>query len=283
MTKTTKFTVEVVDGKVWGRLSRSSGDPEEAPINEVLRWIVEQINFGNFLWRPDGHGDVTSLVIGSAAAADATDVTIEAVKEKVERRLGSVNFAGVFARAREGGIEPSGTVLAEEIRMNATAGGYGNTEIHYAFELLDILARIRAHSFVFTSPPIKGVASPEVAVLLREATRAYLFDLPRSCVAFCRALLEEALKDRVNATELLNEQYHTKRGELECLIRIGTRRGLLTAKLSKQATAIRKAGNWALHPRGKRKLADEDVWGVLLDTRAIVEALSNSHAKTTRG
>src|SRR5712691_5245717 len=149
MAKTVKFTVEVVDRKIWGRLRRSSGDPTEAPINEVLRWIVEQINFGNVACAPDREGDVTSLAIGSAAAGDADDVTVESVKADVLSRLRSVNLAGVLARAREEGIEPSGATLAETIRMTATDGAYDNTELHYAFELLDILARIRAHSFVF--------------------------------------------------------------------------------------------------------------------------------------
>ena len=36
MGKTVKFTVEVVDGKVWGRLRRSAGDPAETPINQVV-------------------------------------------------------------------------------------------------------------------------------------------------------------------------------------------------------------------------------------------------------
>ena len=80
----------------------------------------------------------------------------------MEVRLGSVAYAGIFARAREEGIEPSGAELAETIRMTATEGAYTNTELHYTLELLDILARIRAHSFVFTSPPIKGVMSPNV-------------------------------------------------------------------------------------------------------------------------
>ena len=270
MAKTIKFTVEVVDGKIWGRVRRSSGDPAAAPINEVLRWIVEQLNFGNFASTPDRKGDNTSLVIGSAAAHDADGATVESVKADVQTRLRAVNFAGLFARAREEGIEPSTAPLSETIRMTATDAAYDNTELHYAFELLDILARIRAHSFVFASPPIKGIAPAAVVNLLREATRAYLFNLRRSCVSLCRALLEAALRQRVNPTELLNERFKSKKGELECLINVSARRGALTPKLCKQAHAVRQAGNNALHGH---EPSDETAWAVLVDTREIVEVV----------
>lgn len=154
--------------------------------------------------------------------------------------------------------------------MTATEAGYDNTEMYYAFDLLDILARIRANTFVFTSPAIHGAAVPEVVPLLREATRAYLFNLRRSCVSLCRARLEAALRGRVTSTDLLNERWQSKRGELECLIKIAGRQSILTPKLCKQADAIRKSGNAALH--GKEP-TDADAWGVLLDTRAVVEAV----------
>ena len=270
MGKTIEFTVEVVDGKVWGRLRRSSGNPAETPINELLRWVVEQINFGNWVCTPDDKGDVTSLVIGAAAAEDAEETTIETVTADVRARLFSVNLAGVFARGREEGIEPSGAGRAETVRMTATDGAYANTELHYTFELLDILARIRGHSFVFTSPPIKGIASADIVTLLREATRAYLFNLRRSCVSLCRALVEATLRGHVSPTELLNERWQSKKGELECLINVSARCGLLTPRLSKQAHAVRKAGNRALHGS---EPADDDAWAVLLDTRAVVESV----------
>jgi hypothetical protein len=259
MAKTVKFGVEVVDHRVWGFVSPSCGDPSETPVNEVLRWILEQLNFGNCEYSQDGNGRVTSLTIGSDAADDADTVTVEEVADYVRSRLQAVNVAGVFARGREEGLRPEASNIAETVRMTATDAAYNNTEKHYAFEFFDILARIRASTFIFTSPPIHGTAAPAVVALLREA--------------LCRALLEAALRDRVNPSELLSERWRTKKGELECLINIGTRRRILTPKLSEQAHAIRKAGNQALH--GKEP-ADAAAWGVLLDTRAVVEVLCSS-------
>jgi len=120
MAKTLKFTVEVVDEKIWGHLKRSAGDPAETPISDVLRWVVEQISFGNWACAPDGRGDVTTIVLGAAAAASEGDTTVDAVKMDIESRLRSVNFSGLFARAREEGIAPSDYGLAETVRMTAT-------------------------------------------------------------------------------------------------------------------------------------------------------------------
>jgi hypothetical protein len=277
MAKTVKFHVEVVNRKVWGYLHPSSGDPSDTPINEVLRWIVEQINFGNWQCTADDAGRITSLIIGATAAADDDNTTVEQVAEKVRSRLRSLNFAGIFARGREEGVEPQNSALAETVRMNANDAGYNNTEIHYAFELLDILERVRANSFVFTSPPIKGIARQEVVALLREATRAYLFELRRSCVSLCRALVEAALRDCVNPSDLLNERWKSKKGELECLINVAARCGVLTPKRCGQAHRVRQAGNNALHGG---EPTDEATWAILLDTRAVVEAVCSETGGT---
>jgi hypothetical protein len=184
-----------------------------------------------------------------------------------------VNFAGIFARAREEGIDPGSHDLAEKVRLTATDGGYQNTEMHYAFELLDILAGIRRNSFVFRTPPIAGVAAPEVLAILREATRAYLFGQMRSCVSLCRALVEATLESRVSKTEIIEERQGTRldKGTLECLIDIALRREILSRKMAGQAHEIRKLGNKVLHARTGPSA--ERVWAVLLDTREIVEAV----------
>lgn len=185
-------------------------------------------------------------------------MSVDDLAERIRVRLASVNFAGIFARAREEGISAAGLPLAEEVRMTATEAAYGNTEIHYAFELLQVLARIRASTFVFGSPPVHGKVSPEVIALLREATRAYLFGLEHSCVSICRALLEDALRGHVKPADLLKEVWRSKRGELECLINLCE--GKLGKKLSRQAHAIRVAGNKALHQKGSAGRSTVDAW-----------------------
>jgi hypothetical protein len=123
--------------------------------------------------------------------ADWIRKAVGAYPERVRTRLAAVNFAGVFARAREEGIDPSTHDLAERVRLTSTEeGGYRNTEMHYAFELLDILAGIRRSTFVFKAPPIAEVAAPEVLAILREATREYLLNQMHACVSLCRSLVE---------------------------------------------------------------------------------------------
>jgi hypothetical protein len=149
--------------------------------------------------------------------------------------------------------------------------GHDNTNLHYALQLTDVLERISRVSFVFDSPGIKTRADPGVIQLLREATRAYLFGLNRSCLCVCRALLEAALRDGVSNRELLEERNAAgKKGELECLIAIAAERGRLPSHLLARAHAVRRAGNRALH--GTRP-NDDAAWELLQDTRTIITAL----------
>jgi len=88
----------------------------------------------------------------------------------------------------------------------------------------------------------------------------------------CRALLEAALKERVDPAEILQAQiedrFGKKKGPLECLINLGIRplgRGSL-----EKAHGIRKAGNDAMHGI---EPSDELAWAVLMDTREVLEQL----------
>lgn len=262
-------TVEVVEGRLWAYLTPCR-DPTTAPVHELLLWIVEQLSLGNSRWTIDPKGRAINLVVGSAAAPAGETTALEEVSADVRSRLLAVNIAGLFAQAREEGVEPEHSRLVEKLRDTATEAAHDNTQVHYALELLRILARIGDVSFVFSAPPIKTRAGPSVVALLREATRAYLFNLRRSCVSLCRALLEAALREKVSEAELLKERFETKKGELECLVNITGRRGLLSVQHRAQSHGVRKAGNTALHGS---EPSNQEAWHVLQDTRVIVSAL----------
>jgi hypothetical protein len=66
-----------------------------------------------------------------------------------------VNLAGVFAKAREEGVEPQFDGLSKKVTLNAKEGAYTNTELHYAFELVKVLGRIRKKTFILSAPPIR--------------------------------------------------------------------------------------------------------------------------------
>lgn len=236
----------------------------------MLRWMIEQLHLGNFADTLDDEGRLISLVLGSAAAPPIDDADLESIAQHVETRALAVNIAGLLAAAREEGIEPQHARLAKQVHEGVEEGAHDNTSFHYALELTEVLDRIRKVSFVFDSPPIKTRATPGVGLLLKEATRAYLFGLSRSCVCVCRALLEAGLRDIVSEKELSEERLRTKKGELECLISLARQRGGLSSALETKAHAIRRAGNRALH--GTRP-NDSLAWELLQDTRAIVTAL----------
>lgn len=129
--------------------------------------------------------------------------------------------------------------MLEQVMRPTNEHGRLNTEFHYAFELLEILKRIQELTFVFDAPAFKGVAAAHTADLLQEATRCYLFGLPRACVAACRALLEDGLSQIVPAHEVLNEKWKSgpdaKLGTLFLLINAAIRTEGLQPDLGKKA------------------------------------------------
>ena|SRR2546428_2233712 len=135
-------TVEAVDGVVWSYLTPSLGRFPDMPLHEALLWILEQINFGNFRIEADSRQRNVSLVLGLAAAPSSSDTTVDLEKANTRRRLVSVDIAGWCAIAREQGVEPKGRNLLDEVSASATESAYFNTDLYYAFAMVDILKRM---------------------------------------------------------------------------------------------------------------------------------------------
>jgi len=81
------FTVEPTNGGYWAFEDILQGDLPDTPLHQLLRWRTG-----------------VSLMVGKSVPVNAASRD-EAANE-VRRRCLSVNIAGVFARAREKGIEP---------------------------------------------------------------------------------------------------------------------------------------------------------------------------------
>jgi hypothetical protein len=268
------MSIEIDDeGRAWFFRTRTCDEPPDVPVHQVLRWALEQLHFGCSRIDLNEKGEPTTLVLGQAAAVVPDHPGTETAIKHHESREMALNLASLFAGSREAGVEPKHAELAEHLRFSANEAGYMNTEIHYAFELLEVLARIRKSTFVFSSPPIKGVLSESTSRLLREATRAYLFNLNRSCVCLCRSLLEAALQDRVDRAAVREEIARTQKGELESLINLASRTGTLPVDELGRAHSVRKTGNGAVHGD---EPSDDVAWGVLLDTRRIVERIAQA-------
>ena len=253
--------------------SRSCRELPDAPLGQVLRWVVEQLHFGWWRLETNETGENVSLFVGKAAAFQLPEPVMDLAVEHKRRRNLALNFAGLFAQYREEGVEPSAEEMTEVARLTATENAYMNTDFYYALELTHVLERIREKTFLLANVPMRGQLPEDVLKLMGEATRAYLFKLNRSCVSLCRALLEASLDDLVEKSELLSQRWRTKKGELECLIDLGV--APLGPRALATAHRIRKAGNDAMHGDGP---PDETAWGVLLDTR---ELLANLMSKRT--
>jgi hypothetical protein len=261
-------SIEVDGNEAWMFDERSCGELPDAPLHVVLRWALEQLHFGCWRLEPDDKGESVTLVLGRDAAIVLPEPVIESAIEHRRRRDLALNFAGLFAQYREQGIEPTFEEMAETARITASENAYMNTDFYYAFELAGILGRIRENTFLLRNVPLRGRLPERVSRLMGEATRAYMFRLNRSCVSLCRALLEAALSEQVDTSELLQERFRTKKGELECLVNLGVK--ALGGGALEKAHAIRKTGNEAMHGT---EPSDDAAWAVLLDTREILEQL----------
>src|SRR5262245_5034266 len=274
------MTIEVQDGQAWIFDTRSCSELPEAPLHSVVRWVLQQLNYGCFLLEREEGGDAVTLILGKEAAIQFEDPALDTAIEHQRRRAFALSAARLFAQAREEGVEPKYADLAEQARLTAADAACMNTEFYYAFLLVDILERIRAKTFVFTCPPIKGILPQAVSRLLGEATRSYLFACTRSVVALCRAVLEASLEAVVEPGRVLQERFNTKKGELECLINVAIRDGILTSAAGQLAHRTRRSGNSALHGDAP---SDDESWATLLDTRHIVEELQRRAASQPIG
>jgi hypothetical protein len=260
-----KIHVEGNHSCFWTYIHRSAGELPETPLYIILRWILEQLNFGNFeTERDSGRGDIVSLTLGKMAAPQP--VTDDEVADEAGHRLLAVNLAGIMAQCRESGIPPAGAQLSKMVAQQSTEWGRRNTEFHYAFELIKVLARLNKKTFNLESPPIGGLAPDSVVSYLRESTRCWLYGFHGACVALSRACLEDALKVRLPVNRGLPESRET-------LISSARRRNVLDDQMVELAHIVRQTGNKFLH--GK-PITETDSRGSLDAVRGVVEHIFTS-------
>lgn len=171
-----------------------------------------------------------------------------------------------MAQARESGIEPAHEQFGQLVTREATESGRRNTEFHYAFEPVKVLARLNKKTFNLVAPPIKGRAPESVAAYLKEGTRLWLYGFHGASVALSRACLEEILKIQ------LGPRLKGPAG-LESLMEMASKFGILDDPLVVLAHIVRQTGNRFLHG----KAIDEKDSRVTLDAvRGIVEQVFSS-------
>jgi hypothetical protein len=252
--------VEKTDLGCWTYLQRFAGELPNTPLYEFLNWFLEQLNLGNCEVERDKRGDVVSLTLGRDAAVNAH--TLDGALEQAQRRLRAINYAGVFAQSRESGIEPEIAHVSKMATQQIAEWGRRNTEFHYAFELIKVLARLNKKTFNLEAPPITGLAPASVVSYLRESTRCWLYGFHGASVALSRACLEDTLKAR------LPEGRGDDQGSLEFLIARAKQRAVLDDCMVEVAHTIRKAGNRFLHGKG---ITETDSRETLDAIRSIVE------------
>jgi Domain of unknown function (DUF4145) len=269
--KKVKIGVEVIDEAAWIFMLRSFANQEhnalDAPLHVILRWVIEQISFGCWQPRFDEKGEAVTIVIGQEAADNTFDDPIhESAGAYGIKRFHAIQIAGLFARARESGVPPDWEGMVEMQRNTAVsnppsastapnqidavhpANSWVNTEFFYALQLVEVLRKLHGRMFAFSAPPMRGVLPEPIAQQLAEATRAHFYGLNRSAVAMSRAILEAALRSRIDYDSLNRHQSSSPgKGELQSMIDLASKKGMLTPHEHDRAHKIRKLGNELMH------------------------------------
>lgn len=156
--------------------------------------------------------------------------------------------------------------LGQTVTRETTEWGRRNTEFHYAFELIKVLARLNKKTFNLVAPPISGIAPESVVSYLRASTRCWLYGFHGASVALSRACLEETLKVRLPSTQ-------TGADSLEVLIETARRVGVLDDYAVQLAHTIRRTGNKFLHGKA---IDEKDSRNTLDAVRGVVEQVFTS-------
>ena len=202
-----------------------------------MKWLLEQLNFGNFESQRDSDGALVSMTIAKSGAPQ--DVSEDEVLEHAKRRLLAVNLAEVMAQGRESGIPPGLAQFSKTVKQQSTEWGHRNAEFHYAFELVKVLARLNKKTFNLEAPPITGLAPYGVVSYLRESTRCWLYGFHGASIALSRACVEDSLRSKLTEDE--------NGSNLERLIDAARRRGLLDDCMAEVAHTVRRTANRYLH------------------------------------
>jgi hypothetical protein len=263
MSDTVTVRVERTDKGFWTYLRRSAGEMPGTPLHSILKWILEQLNFGHFEKQRDSRGDIVSITVGRAAALGPASG--DEALEETKGRLFAVNVNGMMAKSRESGIRPEYSELSKTLTQQSTDWGHRNTEFHYAFELIKVLARLNKKTFNLEAPPVTGLAPASVVSYLSESTRCWLYGFHGASVALSRACLEEALKAWLPASDKAKYSF-----TLESLIAAAKQRRLLDDCMADVADAVRKTANKFLHGES---ITEKESRETLDATRSLVEQI----------
>jgi hypothetical protein len=143
------------------------------------------------------------------------------------------------------------------------SGGHGFRlfEMDFARNILPPIAGMYSRAFALASAVLLQDPSPRTGKYLRRIPRAYVFGLDAEVLILCRAAIEAALKDRIEATG---------RPGVRALLKHAENDGLLAPDDLVAADALINAANAAVHDEPPEDL---NVFGAIEDTVAIVTRL----------
>jgi hypothetical protein len=263
---------------------RSPGSFPETPFHETLIWLVQQISLGNFAIDQDEHGEELTVAIGKAVASPAASAK-EAAERAGAQAIG-LSIAGLVAGAREKGYSPNLRPFLNRAWEEKTESASRRMEMHYALEMARLLGRISKKLPKLEDLPLVERAPETVRAHIAEATRCYLLKLDRACIALCRACLEDTLRSILTPEmqqdwrRLMAENKRLSRNpnQMQALIEVCAKHGVLNKDLQRHAHDVREAGNRVLHLAQLRDEQEDLAGQILKKTRIILALIYGGHS-----
>jgi Domain of unknown function (DUF4145) len=258
--------------------------------SQLLLEVLRHINDGNY----DVHEELLSFGARHADSQNPAD-SDEIVFQKMRRLIYDyVARSAALERTSLSGppsldsirtefkqlmdqLKPETRETLDEAMREMGAGGMtpalpGGSQVdsldrYYSEEILNKLDAVVSRAVSLERVGLKIVPNKQVQLSFEEAHRCYLYGFHLACAVFCRAIVEGALREAVQADKELRTIY--------ALVEVARKKGALTGDRPKCARDVDKAGNLAIHEPDKfdKYYSAEKVEGILVNTRKVLEEL----------
>ena len=186
------------------------------------------------------------------------------------RRFGE-SIGEILIRDREGISSNAGSELEDSIQINRPDALPMFTERKYARELVSLFPNMVSRGETLRLLPAVEAGPKNLATLLKEASRCFIYGHFLASLFLCRSAIETALEDRLKKGGHGKEVAEISRDKIVTLLEISQKKGLIDQVIFRQADDIRKLANPAIH--GSRLPDMESCRNAFDQTREIIKHL----------
>ena len=146
-------------------------------------------------------------------------------------------------------------------------------DAHCTNELLRKLPRVVRRACLLEKLEVREIPNPEVQRYFAEAHRCYLYGFQIACAVLCRAIVEAALKEKLDPNAVIERDCaRTKDSYFGTLIQEAAKQKLLKDDRPEGARSVKRAGDLAVHDLSKfnERYGSDNLSDIVLHTRRVL-------------